>query len=451
MKAKVIFALMVVAVLAGGIGWRLGRVAKDAPPQDSNAPKGERKIAYYQSSMHPWIKSEKPGVCTICGMKLTPIFEGDKGFETEGGIVTLSSNAIQVVNVQTEPVKHRQIGRTLNVAGKIEADETRVRVLSSYLDGRVEKLFVNYIGAEVRAGEPLAVVYSPALLTAEREYLTALAQTNLSGSPRLTEEHLRLVEGARQRLKRLGLSDDGIEALRDKGATNFATQIVAPMSGTIVSRAVFEGQYVKEGDKLFEIADLSKLWFRFDVYEQDLPSIHKGEMVEVRSAALAANRFSGPIAFIDPNINDAARSARVRVELENPLVGEGASARRALYNGLFAEGSIPVNSGMALAVPRSAVLDPGDFPRVYVDQGAGAYELRRVKIGRRGAEYWEVLEGVEENESVVTSGNLLIDSQAQINQSTHSSHNHEGAGHTNELAHPAETPDAKKSETERVP
>lgn len=410
---RTILVTIVAVIAAGALGWYAGRkrAEQGRPPQT-----GEKKVAFYQSSMHPWIKSEKPGNCTICGMKLTPIYEGEKGFEAEGELVTLSSNGIQVINVQSEPVKVRQLKRELHVAGRIEADETRLRVLSAYLDGRIEKLFVNYLGAEVRAGEPLAVLYSPEVLSAEREYLNIISRTNHADSPRLAAEHQRLVEGAYNRLKRLGLTDPDIEGLLSKGATNLTTRIRAPISGTVVTRSVYEGQYVKEGDKLFEIADLSKVWFKFDIYEQDLSWIARGLPVEVTSMALGTNVFTGQISFIDPNINDAARSARVRVELENPLLGEGERARRLLYNGLYAEGRIKINAGEGLAVPRTAVIDPGDFPRVYIDSGGGAYELRRVKIGRRGEDYWEVLEGVDEDELVVTSGTLLLDSQAQMNQ-----------------------------------
>jgi Cu(I)/Ag(I) efflux system membrane fusion protein len=364
----------------------------------------ERKIAYYQSSMHPWIKSDKPGTCTICGMKLTPIFEGEKGFEIEGHVVTLSSNGIQAVNVQSEPVQIRELERTLLVAGRIEADETRMRVLSAYADGRIEKLFVNYVGAEVRANEPLALIYSPSLLAAQREYLNLAARTNAGGEPLLAD----------------------IQSLDQNEPDAATTRILAPISGTIISRHALEGQYVKEGDRLFELADLSSVWFRFDLYEQDLHRIKPGELVEITGPALGGERFSGRIAFIDPNLNDAVRGARVRVELENPVVGEGTEARRRFYNGLYAEGRIRVSVGKALAVPRSAVLDAGDYARVYLDHGGGAYEPRAVKIGRRGALYWEVLEGLEEDDIVVTNGNFLIDSQAQINQSAHAvSHSHE--------------------------
>src|SRR5688500_9154972 len=368
---KLLVVLLI--VLAGFAGWFVGRGRTTGGDESATA----RKVLFYQSAMHPWIKSDKPGNCTICGMKLTPVYEGEKGIETDANMITLSSNAINVINVQTEPAEKRPNEKTLVAADCIEADQTSRGVIAAYVDGRVEKLFVNFTGAEVKQGEPLAVIYSPALLTAEREYLTILAQTNSSNSPRLAEEHNRLVEGARQRLKRLGLTDDQIQRARDSGtATNFTTQIVAPISGTVVKREVFEGQYVKEGDRLFELIDLSHLWFVFEVYEQDLPAISLGQTVTVTAPALPGRTFAGPITFIEPTINEVTRSARVRVELENPVI----DGKRALYNGLYASGRIESRSEPVLTVSRSAVIEPGDNARVYVDHGNGGYEQRIVQL-----------------------------------------------------------------------
>jgi Cu(I)/Ag(I) efflux system membrane fusion protein len=408
---KVLLAIVLIAV-AATVGWYFGHQSHGHHSGETNG----RKVAYYQSPMHPWIKSDKPGNCTICGMKLTPVYEGEKGLDIEGNVVTLSSNAINVLHVQTAPAELRPIERQLNVAGKIEAQEGRYKMLSAYVDGRIEKLFINYVGAEVQQGQPLAILYSPALLTAQREYLTALSQTNFASSPQLAPEHERLVEGARLRLRRLGLTDQQIAEIRTSGATNLTTQIVAPIGGTVVARAVVEGQYVKEGEKLFEIADLSQMWFRFDVYEQDLPSIQLGQVVRVTSPALGDKVFEGPITFIDPNINEMSRSARVRVELQNPVFQENGRERRVLYNGLYANGSIGLRTQPVLAVDRNAVLDPGDQPRVYVDKGAGAYEMRPVTLGAHGERFVEIREGLSPGEQVVTAGNLLLDSQAQINQ-----------------------------------
>lgn len=425
---KKLLTLIFVAAIAAGLGWYFGRSSTETGGETTS---GDRKIAFYQSPMHPWIKSDQPGNCTICGMKLTPVYEGEKGFDSDSSVVALSSNAINTVNVQTEQVQVRPLQRTIEVAGTIVSDRTRNRVISAYVDGRVEKLFVNYVGAEVKEGEPLATLYSPNLLTAEREYSTLLAQTNLASSPQLRAEHERLVQAAAQRLQRLGMSAAQISELAHKAGTNFTTQVVSPISGTVINRAVFEGQYVKEGDKLFEISDLGKMWFIFDVYEQDLAWIQPGQQVQVSSSAIPGKTFEGPITFIDPTINETTRSAKVRVELVNPLVEANGAQRRELLNNLYARGKIQIQSEPFLAVSRTAVLNPGDGPRVWVDEGGGAYQARPVTLGWNGAGFVQVIEGLAEGERVVTTGNFLIDSQAQI------SGGGAGAGHQHGTESPA--------------
>jgi membrane fusion protein, copper/silver efflux system len=412
---KKFLLLALVAAIAAAAGWFAAKRSGGPKPAASS---GARKVLYYQSPMHPWITSDKPGRCTICGMQLEPVFEGERGFGGTEGVVMLGSNSVQVINVQTEVVTNRALSRTLRVAGVIDDDDTRHRRLSAYAEGRIEKLFVNHLGAEVIEGQPLAVLYSPGLLATESEYLTLLRQgaaPDLSAT--VQQERARLIEAAAQRLKRLGYSDAQLAALAKKEAADARTEILAPMTGTVVSRNVYEGQYVKEGDLLFEIGDFSVMWFQFDAYERDLGGLHVGQMVEVTSSSLPGKILSAPIKFIDPNLNEMTRSAKVRVELENPMVDEGGRKRRLLYHRLFAEGTVKLQSASMLTVPRSAVLSAGQ-PVVYVEVGPGAYEQRAVKLGQRGDDFWEVLSGVQAGERVVTTGNLLIDAQAQLNAST---------------------------------
>jgi Cu(I)/Ag(I) efflux system membrane fusion protein len=419
MKARTLLLFLLTAVLAAMGGWfaaRYGSAPKLAEASNS------RKILYYQSAMHPWIKSATPGNCTICGMKLTPVYEGEKGVEISADTVSLPTNSITVLNVQTEEVQRRPLVHTLRVAGRIEEDDTRHRIVSAYIDGRIDKLSINFVGAEVVEGQPLATFYSPQLLTAEREYLSlrrnasALA-THPVDSAVLDAEQTNLLRSAAQRLKRLGLTDAQVEQLAKKEETDTHTEIRAPISGTVVSRFVYEGQYVKEGDKLFEISDFSTMWFVFDAYERDLAWIRPGEMVDVTTPAVPGKVFAAPITFVDPNLNDMTRSAKVRVEVPNPLVEENGRKRRPLFHRLFAEGVVKTETPETLVVPRTAVLAPGPEAVAYVDLSGGSYQRRTLKLGRIGDDGWEVIEGLHQGERVVTAGNLLIDAQAQLNQS----------------------------------
>jgi membrane fusion protein, copper/silver efflux system len=397
--------LVVVAAVAGFGGWYLARRPGGTP--GIGTASAERKVAFYQSPMHPWIKSDKPGNCTICGMKLVPVYEGEKGLDDRAGTsgVTLSKQAASTIQVETAPVTRQALKRTIRVAGMIDDDDSRHRRLSAYVDGRVDKLHVNYVGAEVEAGQPLAAIYSRDLLVARSEY--TLATKMSSGADRESA-----INATRQKLRRMGLTLEQIEKL--PGQTGDTFEIVAPVTGTVVTRGVYEGQYVKEGDVLFEIADFSRMWFVFDVYERDLAWIRVRQDVEITTPSVPGKIYRAPISFIDPNLAMQTRSARIRVVLENPIAGDPGKHRHELLHKTYADGRISVESGPVLTVPRSAVLSPGGAPFVYVSVGEGAYQLRRILLGRVGDDVWEVISGLEEGEKVVTTGNLLIDAQAQL-------------------------------------
>ncbi len=386
--------LLIIAALAAG--WFLR--GNHSPGMTSEAS-AERKVLFYQSAMHPWIKSDKPGRCTICGMELTPVYEGEKGIDSSNSdVVPLTQNQIQVMQVQTVEAKKQALTKTLRVSGIINDDQRRHRILSAYVDGRIDKLFANHHGVEVVAGEPLALLYSPTLLQAEREY------RQLTGD---------LKKNTALRLQQMGLTTTQIAALETKPADALNSEILAPLTGTVVEHEVYEGQYVTMGQKLFAIADFSTMWFLFNAYEQDMPWIKVGQMVEITTPSVPGKVFTGEITFIDPNFNEATRSTEVRVELANPLV-EG---RRELLHRLYAEGAVKVELPEVLTAPKSTVMQTGPEAVVYVDQGGGAYARSVVNLGRRGDTLVEIVSGIKAGDKIVTNGNLLIDGQAEMNRS----------------------------------
>ncbi|MGE3309260.1 MAG: efflux RND transporter periplasmic adaptor subunit [Limisphaerales bacterium] len=415
-----LLVLATVAFLAAVAGWIAARrlhLPLPAPSPNgaeaSASRSGERKILFYQSAMHPWIRSDKPGKCTLCGMALTPVFEGDSAAPLDPGLVALGSNAISVLHVRSAPVRQGPLLRTLRVAGTFEDDDTRHRVIAAWTAGRIDELFVNYVGAEVTAGQPLARFYSPGLLEAERQYVAVLGSAS---SPATQADHELLRDAAILRLRQLGLTDSQIERLPSKSPTNAFSEILAPIGGTIIDRSVYAGQYVTEGEKLFEIADFSTLWFLFDAYEQDLPWLQPGQELEISSPAAPGKVFRAPIRFIDPNLTGKTRSAKVRVEVSNPVIADTPSPRRALSRLSYAEGSVRITVPDVLLLPRSSVLSPARNPVVYVDHGNGVYQRKPVRLGRFGDDDYEVVDGLQPGERVVIQGNLLIDAQAQINE-----------------------------------
>lgn len=410
-----------------------GRAAH-GPHEHTAEVTASTKPRIYQCSMHPWIRSDKPGAkCTICGMELVAASESASQ-EMPPGVIPLSASTVTVLGVKTVPAAKRPLERTLRVAGSIDDDDSRHRILSAYVAGRVEQLHVNFIGAEARAGQPLLTLYSQALLNTEREYVRLL---------RSGEATFQSTAPARDRLRGMGLIDEQIERLVATGEPEQFTTFVSPVSGTIIVRGVYPGQNVAAGDKLFEIGDFSSMWFLFEAYEQDLPWLRVGQKVDVKTRAVPGKTFSAAISFIDPTFNETTRSTRVRVELKNELIGEGASARREIPHRVFGEGLVHVDVPDVLAIPRTAVLDPGTGPVAYVDLGGNAYEQRLLKLGRVGDSWVEVKEGVREGEAVVTAGNLLVDAQAQLSR--------EAAGYSHEPPPPPSAMASGVSTMERHP
>ena len=403
MKARPLLSFLVVAALAGTAGYFIAlRSHRAGSGAASPAPAGAtRKIRFYQSPMHPWITSDKPGRCTICGMALVPVYEGEAGIAADGRLVTLAASSASVVGVQTTGARRAPLVRTLRVSGVIDDDETRHRYLSAYTDARVEALFVHTTGAEVVAGQPLALLYSPELLTARQEF-HALARASAAGAPS------PLLAPAREKLRRLGLLDTQIDALAAADEVSRDTEILSPLSGTVVARSetAYAGGYVRAGEMLFAIGDFRQMWFVFDAYEPDLPVLRPGQPVELSIPSLPDAAITAPIAFIDPNLNEATRTARVRVVLDN--------TGRRLRHRLTAYGRVRLETPDVLIVPRDAVLHTRSEPVVFVERADRAYEPRTVQTGRVGDDSIEILAGLAPGDKVVTQGALLLDGQAQL-------------------------------------
>jgi Cu(I)/Ag(I) efflux system membrane fusion protein len=377
--------------LAASAGWLLARLMP--PAQEAAAV---RRVLFYQSPMHPWVKSATPGECTVCGMPLVPIYEREMSFDhAASDLVMLAPASTRVIGVQTAEVRKRPLVRTLRISGMIGEDESRHGVICAPVEGRLDALAMNHDGQQITRRQPLATVFSRTLLAAAADYKSALAE----GGAMLDEAKLKL--------ERSGLVWEQIKAIPDRQPDDKYFGILAPLSGTIVKSYVAEGQYVREGEKLFEIADFTKMWFHFAAAESDLPFIRVGQVVSLRSGSLPGETLQARIAFISPNRDAATAAARVRVVLENP--------ERRIQNNTFAAGTIEIEAPEVLAVARTAVLWPGAAPRVYVEKQTGTYEPRNVRLGRAGDADWEVLAGLSEGERVVTSGGVLIDGQAQLN------------------------------------
>lgn len=383
-------ALLAIVLAAAG-GWYAARISI------RQAPAAKQRILFYQSPMHPWVKAATPGKCTVCGMDLVPVYEGGPNFDQAAtDVIMLRQGTPNIIGLETIEVKKQPLARTLRVAGLIGEDESRHGVICATVEGRLDGLAMNCEGQQITRRQPIATVFSRTLLAAADEYKMALDQPGPA------------LDKAKRRLEQCGLVWEQIKSIPQRQPDDLYFGMLATLGGTIVKSYVSEGQYVKEGEKLFEVADFTRMWFNFTAYEADLPFIQERQMVTLHAPSLPDLTLKARISFVSPNLDETTRSARVRVVLENP--------ERRIKNKTYAEGTVELQAPEVVAVPRSAVLWPGSQPRVYVEQGTGTYQQRNVRLGRSGDVLWEVLEGLKEGERVVLKGNMLIDSQAQLDK-----------------------------------
>lgn len=394
------FLIIAGLLAAAGTGWWLGH--RNAAP--SHMPPAPATL--YRCPMHPWITSDQPGKCTICGMDLVASGAGEHAHAAD--VIALGPSTVTAIGVRTVAVQRGPLVRTLRVSGTIDDDDTRHRIVSAWAGGRIEKLFVNAIGATMKAGEPMLALYSLELQTAAREFVQLVRAGPLASGA---------VPAARERLRRMGLTDAQLDDLVAKGEPEEVHLVVAPESGTVVRKMVYEGQTVRADEPLFEIADFSRMWFQFDAYEADVSALRVGQKVTLRTPAAESVELTAPIAFIDPNFDESTRTTRVRVVLPNPYVDAGGQPHW-LPHRVWAEGRVTLDAPETLIVPRAAVLDSGRGPVAYVELADGTYAQRPLQLGRVGDETVEVLAGVSAGERVVAEGNLLIDAQAELNRAT---------------------------------
>jgi len=366
-----------------------------------------REIKFYQSPMHPWITSEEPGNCTICGMALTPVYEGESGGDLPDNVIKLSPTSINVIDVATAPVRMAPLERSIRVSGVLDDNDNRHRMVAAHYDGRIEEVFIEHVGEYVKKEQALASIYSPELLYVVREFQNAMRGGDRS-----------LAENSARRLVQFGLTPQQVDRLGEKKEQQYAIDVLAPMDGTILVRDAYPGQYVEEGETMYEMGDLSVLWFHAEVYESDLEGIRLGQRATVTTPAVPGRSFEGTVTFIDPNFDPVTRSTRVRIEVENPVREDGEGPYRVLPHRAYAEAVIHADFGERLVAPRSAILQDGRRSIAYVDRGDGAYEGALVKTGRIGDGLVEIVEGLEVGDRVVVQGNLLIDAEAQMRQGT---------------------------------
>jgi len=413
MKTLLLVVLMVVAFTVG----YFFRGGEPEPQKHEHAAEERVKKVVWTCSMHPQIQLPKPGQCPICGMDLIPVpneGSGDEGIPPE---LTISEKAVKLAEIKVAPVERRKVNAKISMVGKVDYDETCLAYVTSWIPGRIDRLYVNYTGVLVKKGDPIVYLYSPEFLTAQQELIQSLKTfQNLerSGMPSVRETARQTVDAVREKLRLWGLTKKQIANIEKREKPSDHMTIYSPISGVVIDKNVLEGMYLKTGDRIYTIADLSQVWVKLDAYESDLSWIRNGQEVEFEIEAYPGEIFKGKIGFIDPFLDTKTRTVKVRVNVPN---SEGK-----LKPEMFVRAVVyPVVADAAegeslLLIPASAPLITGKRTVVYikVPGNKGTYQGREIVLGPRAGDYYLVRQGLTEGELVVVNGNFKIDSAIQI-------------------------------------
>lgn len=393
--------------------------ATDTRPAPVSANSSTTNVTDYYCTMCPEVSSPAPGNCPECNMKLLPRPAEATGGEHAGhsaqasadlGRVTIqvSPEKRHLIGLTLSPVEKRDLTKSLRTVAVVQHDETRYARIAPRFAGWVRTLHINFTGAPVEKGEPLFTAYSPDLFSTENEYLVAwraFRELKAGASPAQTNSALALVNAARLRLELFEIGDEEIKALEQRGTPSPEMLFRAPFSGHVLVKNAVEGRAFAAGDSLYEIADLSHVWLRASVYEYELPMVSVGQEAKVHLPNQAKS-YAAKITFIYPHIDPQSRRGEVRLELENH--------DHALRPDMWANVELDVPYGERLAVPASAVIDTGKRFVAFVEGEDLHLEPREVRIGVRTSDHYEVLDGLQEGEQVVTRALFLVDSESQL-------------------------------------
>ena len=409
--------LIVASALAGGWLYQTGWFNKDGH--------GHSKLEHaaqqlYTCSMHPFIVKDKPGTCPICGMELIKKIDAapaDGAAQTPEqkqqaemlGHVSMSANQRIMANVATVEAKIGTLNKEINAVGIVQFDQSRQAKVTAWIAGRIDKLNVNTVGAQVSKDRPVAEIYSPDLLATQQEYLLAIkSREQLKGSPipSISQNGDGLVASAKQRLMLYGVKESQIAELEKAGKPVIRLPIYTPLSGTVIEKMVQQGQYVNVGEVLFNIADLSRVWVEIDVFENEVPYVRVGQQVEIRSAVEHGAVSNGRISFVYPFHDPKTHTVKARVEMPN--IGH------MMKPDMFVNAIIRVPLVKGIVVPVTAVVDTGKRQVVWIETSQGMFESRDVQAGERIDDKVQILSGIKAGDKVAVSGSYLIDSESQL-------------------------------------
>ena len=407
--------LLLVALAAGG--FFLGRITTDETAtvarHEVSIAEGERNVLYWQAPMDPTEIYDWPGKSKM-GMDLIPVYEDEAGVES-GSTVSIDPATVQNMGVRTDHARRMDFSRMIRTVGEVQYDEERLYLVNAKISGWIEKLYVNFIGDQVRQGDPLMEIYSPELVATQQEYLLALKNYRMlaeSSVPSVREDAGKLLASARTRLEYWDIPSSEIERLEQTGEVKKTTLLEAPATGIVVKRDAMKGAYIEAGMDLFEIADLRTVWVHASFYDNEVPWIREGQPVEMELSYLPGKTYTGQVSYIYPYLREKARDVHVRLIFSNPDL----DLKPGMYANIQLQGKVIPD---ALVVPSEAVIRSGARAIIFVVRGEGRFEPREVRIGEEGGpgnHLVRVLTGLSGDEEIVTSAQFMLDSESRLQE-----------------------------------
>ncbi len=405
------FLLLLLFAVVGGVP-----AAAESAEEHQHDHAAETGETIWTCSMHPQIQLPESGQCPICFMDLIEVKKESSADRQSLRQITFDDRARKLAQVEVQPVVRGQAATEVRMVGRVDYDETRVGAITSWVNGRIDKLFVDYTGSHVRRGQAMAKVYSPELLTAQAELIqasSALRRTESSANEIIRKTARRTLEASREKLRLLGLNDKQLQDIEKRGNPTDHITLTAPLSGIVIKKDVSEGMYVKTGSPIYTLADLNQVWVVLEAYESDLQAITLGQQVNFTVESYPGTSFQGKVAYIDPLVNTKTRTVRVRLNVAN----RDAKLKPGMFVRAISSHATSVDPDNApLLIPTSAPLVTGKRALVYVQlpEQDGVYVGREIVLGPRQDHFYQVKSGLEEGELVVTRGNFKIDSAIQL-------------------------------------
>lgn len=461
-KAKYITAIF--------IAFLLGYLVRTGCAPVTSSPDQTKPVSTTASewtcSMHPEVRSSKPGKCPKCAMDLIPVETELTQTDSAAPLFKTTEQAKALMQIEVTPVQRKFPEADIRMVGRVEYDETKLAYITAWVPGRLDRLFIDYTGVSVRKGDHMVYIYSPQLLTAQTELIQALQSAeslNENASPLLRQTAQTKIDAVREKLRLLGLTPQQIKDIETTKIPSDHMTIYSPAEGIVVEKNAQQGMYVQTGTRIYTIADLLQVWVKLDAYESDLSWLRYGQKVEFTTVSYPGQTFTGTIAFIDPVLNEKTRTVKVRVNAPNSdsLLKPGMFVKAIVRPKLTTAGKVmepalagkwicpmhpdiiketagscdicemplvtteslgyvsidPEKSQMPLLIPASAPLITGKRAIVYIqDQTADkpTYNAAEITLGPKAGDYYIVTSGLTEGQLVVTKGNFKIDSALQI-------------------------------------